>query len=71
LDSTWNAEAVNTRRLEVLLANPATAPHQAGVLVNDDTGDRKAGPPTAHIAPQHLSSRGKVERHRGGQQPIG
>src|ERR671937_1342417 len=32
-ESTWDAEAVNTRRLEVLLTDPATAPHEAGVLV--------------------------------------
>src|SRR5262245_13010963 len=38
-ESTWDAEAVNARRLEVLLSDPATAPHAAGVLVIDDTGD--------------------------------
>jgi DDE superfamily endonuclease len=60
-ESTWDAEAVNTRRLEVLLTDPATAPHENGVLVIDDTGDRKAGTHTAHVAPQYLGSRGKVE----------
>jgi DDE superfamily endonuclease len=60
-ESSWDAEAVNTRRLEVLLADPATAPHEQGVLVIDDTGDRKAGTHTAHVAPQYLGSRGKVE----------
>src|SRR3954452_3938753 len=60
-ESTWDAEQVNARRLEVLLADPATAPHDAGVLVIDDTGDHKDGRATAHVAPQYLGSRGKVE----------
>src|SRR5919201_6720724 len=47
-ESTWDAEALNARRLELLLADPATAPHDAGVLVVDDTGDRKDGTKTAH-----------------------
>jgi len=60
-ESTWDAEAVNARRLELLLWDPATRPHERGVLVIDDTGDRKAGTHTAHVAPQYLGSRGKVE----------
>jgi hypothetical protein len=60
-ESTWDAEALNARRVELLLAEPATAPHDDGVLVIDDTGDRKAGRATAHVAPQYLGSRGKVE----------
>src|SRR5262249_23504057 len=51
-ESTWDAEALNARRLELLLADPATAPHDDGVLVIDDTGDRKDGTKTAHVAPQ-------------------
>ena len=39
-ESVWDPEAVNARRLELLLADPATAPHHAGVLVIDDSGDR-------------------------------
>ena len=60
-EAPWDAEAVNARRLELLLAAPATAPHDGGVLVIDDTGDRKDGRATAHVAPQYLGSRGKVE----------
>src|SRR6267142_4389833 len=60
-ESRWDPDRVNARRLELLLADPATAPHDAGVLVIDDTGDRKAGTKTAHVAPQYLGSRGKVE----------
>src|ERR1700752_728525 len=35
-ESRWDPELVNARRLELLLADPATAPHAAGVLVIDD-----------------------------------
>src|SRR5712691_7602886 len=51
-EAPWDAEALNARRLELVLGDPATAPHDGGVLVVDDTGDRKAGAKTAHVAPQ-------------------
>ncbi|MEV4188465.1 transposase [Streptosporangium canum] len=38
-ESPWEYERVNARRLEVLRADPANAPHAGGVLVVDDTGD--------------------------------
>src|SRR5258707_13429830 len=38
-ESRWDHEQINTRRLEMLLADPATAPHGRGVLVLDDSGD--------------------------------
>src|SRR5919198_2451580 len=59
-EAPWDAEALNARRLELLLADPATAPHDAGVLVVDDTGDRKDGTKTAHVAPQYLGWLGKI-----------
>src|SRR5213078_5106469 len=40
---------------------PATRPHAAGVLVLDDTGDRKAGTHTAHVGRQYLGSIGKLD----------
>jgi hypothetical protein len=43
------------------VADPATAPHAGGVLVIDDSGDRKAGTKTAHVARQYLGSIGKVD----------
>ncbi|WP_084713040.1 IS701 family transposase [Streptacidiphilus rugosus] len=61
-DSTWDLEKINTRRLELLLAGPATAPHPGGVLVIDDSGDRKAGSATAHVGKQYLGSVGKIDR---------
>lgn len=60
-EAPWDAEAINRRRLELLMADPATAPHEAGVLVIDDSGDRKAGTKTAHVARQYLGSIGKVD----------
>ena len=60
-ESTWDADAVNARRLEVVCTDPATMPHEAGVLVIDDSGDRKAGSKTAHVARQYLGSIGKID----------
>jgi DDE superfamily endonuclease len=54
-------QAVNQRRVELLMADPATAPHDQGVLVLDDSGDRKAGRHTAHVARQYLGSVGKTD----------
>jgi hypothetical protein len=60
-ESTWDHERVNQRRVQLLVADPATAPHDQGVLVLDDTGDRKAGRHTAHVARQYLGSVGKTD----------
>src|SRR3954462_690668 len=38
-----DAGEVTAGRLELLRAGPATAPHGGGVLVVDDSGDRKDG----------------------------
>ncbi|MFD7055854.1 transposase [Streptomyces mirabilis] len=61
-ESAWDQETVNARRLELLLADPATAPHPGGVLVVDDSGDRKDGTATAHVGKQYLGSVGKIDR---------
>src|SRR6266508_1519553 len=39
-ESSWDHEQLNQRRVELLVADPATAPHDQGVLVRDDSGDR-------------------------------
>jgi len=59
-ESPWEAEAINARRLELLCADLPTRPHDGGVLVIDETGDRKDGKQTAHVAPQYLGSVGKI-----------
>ena len=60
-ESTWDHQAVNQQRLALLQADPATAPGGQGVLVIDDTGDRKDGRHTAHVARQYLGSVGKTD----------
>ena len=60
-ESRWDPEAVNARRLELLRADPATAPHGGGVLVIDDSGDRKDGTKTAHVGRQYLGRYGKTD----------
>ena len=44
----------------MLLADPATRPHDDGVLIIDETGDRKDGTKTAHVAHQYLGSVGRI-----------
>ena len=60
-ESTWDHEQVNAQRVELLCEDPATAPHAGGALIIDDTGDRKDGTATAHVARQYLGSVGKID----------
>jgi hypothetical protein len=60
-ESAWDYQQVNDQRVRMLREDPATAPHDRGVLVVDDTGDRKDGTATAHVARQYLGSVGKVD----------
>jgi hypothetical protein len=61
--SSGAAPAGNTRRLALRCADPATRPHDQGVLVLDETGARQDGPPTDHVAPH---SRGSIARRATG-----
>ena len=60
-ESTWDAATVTARRVELLRADPRTVPAATGVLVIDETGDRKWGTKTAHVGRQYLGSIGKVD----------
>ena len=60
-ESTWDPVAVNVRRLALLQQSLVTAPKPSGVLVIDETGDRKWGSKTAHIGRQYLGSIGKTD----------
>ena len=60
-ESRWDPGRVNDRRLELLLAAPATAPHGGGVLVIDDSGDRKDGTKTADVGRQWLGRYGETD----------
>jgi len=46
--------------MELLQADPLTVPHANGVLVIDETGDRKDGRHTAHVGYQYLGSIGTL-----------
>jgi SRSO17 transposase len=60
-ESVWDPGRVSDRRLELLAADPLTAPHEGGVLVIDDSGDRKDGTKTAHAGRQWLGRYGKTD----------
>jgi SRSO17 transposase len=60
-ESSWDAAKVNRRRLEALWAVDELRPHAEGVLIVDDSGDRKAGSQTAHVGRQYLGSIGKID----------
>ncbi|WUP30701.1 transposase [Streptomyces europaeiscabiei] len=70
-ESPWEAERVNDRRLELLREESATAPHEGGVIVIDDSGDRKDGTATAHVGRQWLGRLGKTDkRNRHGDHGV-
>ena len=60
-ESTWDHQQVNDQRVRLLCQDSATAPNDRGALVIDDTGDRKDGTATAHVARQYLGSVGKID----------
>ncbi|WP_369392842.1 transposase [Streptomyces sp. CG1] len=60
-ESPWEVEQVNDPRLELLREQPAAAPHDSGVIVIDDSGDRKDGTTTAHVGRQWLGRLGKTD----------
>jgi SRSO17 transposase len=60
-ESTWEVPPVTQQRLALLFTDPPTQPHDQGVLIIDETGDRKHGTKTAHVARQYLGSIGKVD----------
>jgi len=60
-ESEWDERAVQAERLKLLREEKTTAPHAQGVLVIDETADRKAGHKTAHVGRQYLGSVGKID----------
>jgi SRSO17 transposase len=60
-ESTWDEGQVQAERLQLLREDPATTPNRQGVLVIDETGDRKDGHKTAHVARQYLGNVGKID----------
>src|SRR5690348_7266077 len=60
-ESNWDERAVQAERLKLLREDSVTAPNGQGALVIDETGDRKDGHKTAHVARQYLGNVGKIE----------
>jgi SRSO17 transposase len=60
-ESDWDERAVQQQRLHLLGEDPSTAPTGQGVLVIDETGDRKDGHNTAHVGRQYLANLGKID----------
>ena len=60
-EADWDERKMQEGRLQLLREDPATAPTSKGVLVIDETGDRKAGDKTAHVGRQYLGKLGKVD----------
>jgi hypothetical protein len=60
-ESCWDADLITMRTLQLLGDDPLTASDADGVLVIDDTGERKDGCATDHVARQYLGSVGKVD----------
>jgi SRSO17 transposase len=60
-ESNWDERKVQAVRLKLLREDPSTAPNEWGVLVIDETGDRKDGHKTAHVSRQYLANLGKID----------
>jgi SRSO17 transposase len=60
-ESRWDPLEVNARRIDLLRADPRSAPGEGGVLVIDEHGDRKWGKHTAHVGRQWLANIGKTD----------
>jgi hypothetical protein len=60
-ESDWDERKVQAERLKLLREDATTAPNTRGVLVIDETGDRKDGHKTAHVARQYLGNLGKID----------
>src|SRR6266571_1981971 len=61
VESSWDERQVQAQRLKLLLDDPETSPNGHGVLVIDETGDRKDGHKTAHVSRQYLANLGKID----------
>jgi SRSO17 transposase len=60
-ESDWDERKVQAERLTLLREDATTAPNTRGVLIIDETGDRKDGHKTAHVARQYLGNLGKID----------
>jgi SRSO17 transposase len=71
-ESDWDERQVQTERLKLLRKDPTTAPTAQGVLVIDETGDRKDGDKTGRAGASILGESGQDRQRRGFcHQPVG
>jgi SRSO17 transposase len=57
-DAPWDSAALNARRLELRQQHPGVGPHTNGVLIIDETGDRKRGRGIVLAAQQYIGRLG-------------
>lgn len=60
-EAAWDVDEITAQRLSLLAQSRDGAPSARGVLVIDDTGDRKDGHATDHVSRQYLGSVGKTD----------
>jgi SRSO17 transposase len=60
-ESSRDPQEVNRHRVDLMLEDPKIAPTGSGVLVIDETGNRKDGTKTAHVGKQYLGGIGKID----------
>jgi SRSO17 transposase len=60
-ESDWDERQIEAERLRLLREDATTTPNGRGVLVIDETGDRKDGHQTAHVGRQYLGNLGKID----------
>jgi SRSO17 transposase len=60
-ESDWDERKVQAEQLKLLREDPTTVLTAQGVLVIDETGDRKDGHKTAHVARHYLGNLGKID----------
>jgi len=61
VDAPWSSAAVNGQRLALLQEHSSSRWHSKGVLIIDETGDRKKGKASAYVSRQYLGSIGKID----------
>ena len=61
VNSNWDDNGVNESRIKMLQQNDSTRATESGVLIVDDTGDKKKGNHTDCVARQYIGRLGKVD----------
>lgn len=59
-DAKWDAEELNTRRIQLFQSHPATKSTEDGIVVIDDTGCKKYGKKTEAAQVQHYGTEDRI-----------